>query len=132
VTAGQIRWRTNLSEDIWPDVERDLLQRNWIRKNGTGKRARFELLVEKPPEASSQVAPAVDGELNAVAAEIWFKLSHWAKQNGFLEPWQRGLAYSLGRFKRDGFTPTEKQIRQGQRILDESRRLGFFNNVTFS
>jgi very-short-patch-repair endonuclease len=44
LTAGQIRWRTKLSEDIWPDVERELLQKDLVRKNGLGRRARLELL----------------------------------------------------------------------------------------
>ena len=44
LTAGQIRWRTKISEDIWPDVERELLQKNLVRKNGIGRRARLEPL----------------------------------------------------------------------------------------
>jgi very-short-patch-repair endonuclease len=130
LTEGQIRWRTKITEEIWPDVERELLQKNLIRKTGAGKRARFELVGEKPPEGLSPVAAAFEGGIETVSAEIWFSLSHWAKLKNLLEPWQRGLAYSLGRLKQAGDTPTDKQLRQGQRILDECRRSGFFDDVT--
>jgi very-short-patch-repair endonuclease len=44
LTAGQIRWRTKLSEDTWPDVEQELLQKTLVSKNGMGQMARFELI----------------------------------------------------------------------------------------
>jgi hypothetical protein len=60
--------------------------------------------------------------LNAVA---WFELAAWAKQTDNLQPWQRGLTFSLGRLRSAGKEPSRKQAIQAERILTEARRLGF-------
>lgn len=52
-------------------------------------------------------------------AEQWFEISHWAKEKGALESWQRKIAYSLGVVAAEGRLPSEKQIVQGVRILQE-------------
>jgi hypothetical protein len=69
------------------------------------------------PEAAERVI--------AVAAETWFELSHWARETSSLEPWQRGLAYSLGRIAARGGEPSPKQAKHGIVILDEALALGF-------
>jgi hypothetical protein len=61
----------------------------------------------------------------AVPAETWFALSHWARETSSLQPWQRSLAYSLGRLVGRGAVPSEKQAKQGVVILDEALALGF-------
>ena len=58
-------------------------------------------------------------------AETWFMISRWAKQTDNLQPWQRGLAFSLGRLVGSGKTPSAKQATQGLKILEESLRKGF-------
>lgn len=80
--------------------------------------------------ATGIAAPTPDevGEIEAAAAvpaETWFEVSRWASQTESLEPWQRGLAYSLGRRANRGQTPTIKQARQGRILLDEAWRRGF-------
>ncbi len=60
-----------------------------------------------------------------ISAETWFKLSAWAKQTNNLQPWQRGLSYSLGRLVSRGKTPSRKQADQGIRMLQEAKLLGF-------
>lgn len=60
-----------------------------------------------------------------VPADEWFAISGWAKETGNLAPWQRSLAYSLGRLAAQNKAPSTKQSYQGQKILDEVRRLGF-------
>ena len=60
-----------------------------------------------------------------VTAETWFKLSAWAKQTNNLQPWQRGLSYSLGRLISRGATPSRKQAEQGLKIIEEASQLGF-------
>jgi hypothetical protein len=67
---------------------------------------------------------AVD-TVSAAGAEAWFALSRWAKQTENLQPWERSLAFSLGKVVRQGRTPSRKQAVQGERILEEARRLGF-------
>jgi len=68
--------------------------------------------------------------IRLVPAEEWFAISGWAKETGNLEPWQRALAYSLGRLAAQNREPSTKQAHQGQKILDEVRRLGFRMNPT--
>lgn len=60
-----------------------------------------------------------------VAAETWFALASWAKQTDNLTPWQRGIAFSLGRLRAGGRAPSRKQVVQGAKILLEADRLGF-------
>ena len=60
-----------------------------------------------------------------VPAETWFKISRWAKETDNLLPWQRGLAFSLGRLVGNSKAPSPKQALQGLKILDESQRRGF-------
>ena len=52
-------------------------------------------------------------------------LAHWAKETDNLQPWQRSLAFSLGRLAGQGREPSRKQAVQGKKILDEAGRLGF-------
>lgn len=64
-------------------------------------------------------------DASAVEADTWFRLSSWAKETSNLQPWQRGLAFSLGRLAHRSLLPSVKQAQQGTRLLDEARRLGF-------
>lgn len=61
----------------------------------------------------------------AVPAGTWMDLSSWAKETRTLQPWQRGLAFSLGKLLGEGRTPSRKQAVQGAIILAEARRRGF-------
>jgi len=58
-------------------------------------------------------------------ASTWFKLSHWAKETDNLAPWQRSIAFSLGRLASGHKAPSFKQAQHGLKILEESERLGF-------
>jgi hypothetical protein len=60
-----------------------------------------------------------------VAAETWFKVSHWAKETDNLAPWQRSLAFSLGKLASQGKSPSAKQAAHGLKIMEEAQRLGF-------
>jgi hypothetical protein len=60
-----------------------------------------------------------------VRAETWFGISRWAKETDNLLPWQRSLAFSLGRLVGNNRPPSAKQAVQGMKILDESERRGF-------
>ncbi len=75
-----------------------------------------------------------DDKSNAVWAtsigpEIWFGLAHWAKKNAVLQPWERSLAYSMGRLASHGRQPSVKQARQARRIHSEAASLGFSADV---
>jgi hypothetical protein len=64
-------------------------------------------------------------KVTAVGADGWFALSRWAKQTENLQPWERSLAFSLGKLVRHGRSPSRKQAVQGERILEDAHRLGF-------
>jgi hypothetical protein len=76
------------------------------------------------PRASAEVAAEFD-DVRAVKSQTWFALSHWAKETGNLQPWQRSLAYSLGRLASNGTEPSLKQLQQGKMLFNEAIRLGF-------
>ena len=61
----------------------------------------------------------------AVDAETWFAMSRWARETDSLQPWQRGLAYSLGRLAGRGNEPSVRQAKQGVIVLGEALALGF-------
>ena len=61
----------------------------------------------------------------AIPADTWFGLAAWAKDTQSLQPWQRSLAFSLGKLAGSARTPSRRQADHGARILDEARGLGF-------
>lgn len=83
------------------------------------------------PSQTGTSLPASDDELAARSAvesfggTAWFELSAWAKDTNNLAPWQRGLAFSLGRLTSQSKIPSEKQALRGVEILVEAERLGF-------
>jgi hypothetical protein len=84
-------------------------------------------LVRRAEQAASQsegetrdVAAAMD-----VSSEIWFGISHWAKETQNLLPWQRALAFSLGKIAARRGEPSVKQAKRGLEILEEAQDLGF-------
>ena len=60
-----------------------------------------------------------------VGTDTWFEVSIWAKETGNLAPWQRSLAFSLGRLSSRGREPSRKQAKQGLLLLEEAQRLGY-------
>lgn len=94
----------------------------------------LELLGRDAPATSvdrgvDNTADAGDRELinriTAVDAQRWFELANWAKETGNLQPWQRSLAFSLGKLAAQSREPSRKQAVQGVKILDQSSQLGF-------
>lgn len=81
------------------------------------------------PDLGGSVQPTgADGTVIAVAAvssDVWFAVSSWAKDTGTLVPWQRSLAYSLGRLRSRGASPSPRQAIQGRKLIMEALRLGF-------
>ena len=69
------------------------------------------------PEDSGIIADTAE-----VDVETWFRVSGWAKATNNLQPWQRGLAFSLGRLASSGRAPSIKQARQGTKLLEEAKR----------
>jgi len=63
--------------------------------------------------------------VNSLSADSWFALAKWAKETGNLKPWQRSLAFSLGKIVAGESDPSLKQARQGAIIVNEALSLGF-------
>ena len=97
--------------------------------------ALFKELIQVNQATSHQVDKGIDSpdlidleviaQVSEVPADTWFQLSHWAKETNNLQPWQRSLAFSLGRLAANNKSPSRKQANQGLKILQESERLGF-------
>lgn len=126
---AQILFRTRIPASRWTTIHNELVQRQRVAQRGDGKGARYVLAGHHEPESNAERAGPEDQALIHRLAEFpagyWGELSHWAKVNGHLEGWQRGLAYSLGQLRRNGRLPSIKQARQGQKIVEIATRLGF-------
>jgi hypothetical protein len=82
----------------------------------------YKLNVEAPTNPVAQEAiTAVRG----VPADYWFGLSKWAKERGHLQPWQRALAFSLGRLAAQDRPPSPRQAAQAVKIMETVKELGF-------
>ncbi len=64
-------------------------------------------------------------QISEVPADTWLHLARWAKETSNLQPWQRSLAFSLGRLAANSKSPSYKQANQGMKILQEAEQLGF-------
>ena len=63
-------------------------------------------------------------QVSAVSADDWFLISKWAKETNNLQPWQRSLAYSIGRALNSGRAISPKQAKQGALIFSEASQMG--------
>lgn len=63
--------------------------------------------------------------VQAIGSDVWISISTWAKQTGSLLPWQRGVAFSIGKLNANRTSPSIKQAKQGGILLAEAVRLGF-------
>lgn len=68
---------------------------------------------------------AARNQVEQYGSDGWFQLSSWAKETDNLQGWQRGIAFSIGRFLSSGRSPTARQVTQAVKILSEADRLGF-------
>ena len=102
--------------EIPADVETGLLSRDRAHAGGSAS-----VLEEQTSEAESEQVTRVA----QIPAQTWFDLAAWAKDTQTLLPWQRSLAFSLGRLASALKTPTRKQALHGDKIIAEARSLGF-------
>jgi hypothetical protein len=73
-------------------------------------------------------SPADTAQITAVAAvpaEDWFAVARWAKETHNLQPWQRQIAFTIGRNLSRGWDISAKQAVQALRLMEEAQRLGF-------
>lgn len=60
-----------------------------------------------------------------VSSNIWLSISKWAKDTNNLQPWQRGIAFSVGTLVKRGKKPSVKQARQAKIIYQSAKEKGF-------
>jgi AIPR protein len=108
-------------EDCWTAV----LERPIRARLGQVPRGESESFVAPPTTALAPEHQQLIELVRKVLPDVWFAISAWAKKTSSLQPWQRGLAYSLGRLSATARAPSSKQARQGQNLLLEATRLGF-------
>jgi hypothetical protein len=76
--------------------------------------------------------PAMHSELTvatAIPAAEWFAVAKWAKETQNLRPYQRQIAYTIGRYLNNEWTVSDKQATQGLKLMREARALGFRSDV---
>jgi hypothetical protein len=76
------------------------------------------------PVSDAKVAQDISRAME-VPAETWFQMARWAKETDNLLPWQRALAFSLGKLASRGKAPSARQAVHAVKILEESERRGF-------
>lgn len=76
-------------------------------------------------ETDSRAAAQLKIAVASIPAETWFAVAHWAKETKNLEPWQRRLAYDIGKYLSTGVDITVKQAMQADRLMTEAQQLGF-------
>jgi hypothetical protein len=77
--------------------------------------------IDQPDEADREQIARV----KAIPAEVWFRIANWAKETKNLMPWQRSLAFSMGKVVSGRREPSRKQAAQSLKIYEEATRLGF-------
>jgi hypothetical protein len=109
--VGEIAWEPSA------ELQVELARPSRGKHRSTNNVEPQEILTPDEAKAMSEVV--------GVSAERWFELSGWAKQTNNLAPWQRSLAFSIGRLLAREARPSRKQALQGALALAEARRLGF-------
>lgn len=75
--------------------------------------------------APNQHEQGLIDQVTAIPADVWFQISKWSKETGNLQPWQRSLAFSLGKLVSRSGHVSIKQAKHGAAIFEEVRQLGF-------
>jgi hypothetical protein len=70
-------------------------------------------------------------KIKEIDSTTWFEIAAWSKETNKLLPWQRSLAFSLGKMAKQGTPPSHKQAIHAERVLFEVEEQGyFFERVT--
>ena len=89
--------------------------------------------VDRGIESPTKQEQKLIEQVGTVSADVWFQVSKWAKETNNLEPWQRGLAYSIGKIVARSGEVSRKQANHGVTLLSAAEKLGFkANNATQS
>ncbi len=75
-------------------------------------------------EATHEEQELID-QICAIPANVWLAISKWAKDTNNLQPWQRGIAFSVGTIIGRGKRPSVKQAKQAEIIYKSAKEKGF-------
>jgi hypothetical protein len=115
-------WK-RLEEAPWAipaPLERELVKVG-VHKDASIKTVNLDTGLATPTEDELLII----AQISAIESAVWFRLAKWAKETKNLQPWQRSLAFGLGRLAAQGSPPSIKQANQGMKLQEEAYRLGF-------
>jgi hypothetical protein len=76
-------------------------------------------------ETESKAAAELIRAVLSIPAEDWFAVARWAKETTNLQPWQRQLAFNIGKYISNGWSISIKQATQAELLMTEAQQLGF-------
>ncbi len=68
---------------------------------------------------------AIIDRVCSISSDVWLGISKWAKETNNLQPWQRGIAFSVGTLIKRGKKPSVKQAKQAEIIIKDAKERGF-------
>ncbi|SCE78369.1 AIPR protein [Micromonospora coriariae] len=126
VIVNPLRGGANIGE--WakrPDCWESVLAIPWTVPDDLAAELADQPLEDSAPTASDETTAGDVALVMAVSAPGWFALAKWAKETRNLQPWQRQLAETVGRYINNSWPVAEKQASQVLRVMAEAQRLGF-------
>lgn len=76
-------------------------------------------------ESATEDESKLISDIKQIESSTWFDVSSWAKETSNLKPYQRSIAFTLGKYASQGKEPSRKQAIQGLLIVKEAKKLGF-------
>jgi ssDNA-binding Zn-finger/Zn-ribbon topoisomerase 1 len=83
---------------------------------------------DNEPNSTSETASSND-DISKYGADFFFSLAHWMKIGNKLQPWQRGLIFTTGKYLYQGWKISDKQQRQTKRIIKQMLQAGFSEEI---
>jgi len=108
-----------------PDTWKEFREKELEVGDGWNEGLESRPAIVYPPRSTRPEVQVARDSVSKVPAEYWFSMAKWAKERGFLKPWERSLAFSLGKLAAANREPSDKQAVQGARILTRAQELGF-------
>jgi AIPR protein/abortive infection phage resistance-like protein len=108
-----------------PDCWEAALAFNWQVPDSLAAELTEEPIEDRAGPTDGDAAGGDVATVMATPAPHWFAVARWAKETQNLQPWQRQLSDTIGRYINNGWTVTDKQAAQALRLMAESERLGF-------
>jgi hypothetical protein len=76
-------------------------------------------------ELTSEAAAKLIIAVASIPAADWYAVARWAKETHNLEPWQRRLAFDIGKYLSNGWNINVKQATQAEQLMSKAQQLGF-------